>query len=91
FLLSIAWMHLWSLTLTIPKQQQLIGSVGNEERKKILAENSEAAFYEGKILASRFFIMKEFNKYSACIDTVMSEDFAVLDAVPEIYTGMPVE
>jgi hypothetical protein len=35
--------------------------------------------------------MKEFNKYSACIDAVMSEDFAVLGAVPEIYTGMPVE
>jgi hypothetical protein len=91
FLLSLAWMHLWSLTLTIPKQQQLIGTVDSEERKKILAENSEAAFYEGKILASRFFIMKEFNKYSAYIDAVMSEDRAVLDAVDEIYTGMPVE
>jgi alkylation response protein AidB-like acyl-CoA dehydrogenase len=90
FLLSLAWMHLWSLTLTIPKQQQLIGTVSNEERKKILAENSEAAFYEGKVLASRFFIMKEFNKYSAYIDAVMSEDTAVLDAVDDIYTGMPV-
>jgi hypothetical protein len=88
FLLSLAWMHLWSLTLIIPKQKQLLGTASNEERKKILSENSEAAFYEGKILASRFFIMKEFNKYSSYIDAVMSDDTAVLDAFEDIYTGM---
>ncbi len=87
-LLSYAWMHLRSLTICIPKLDEIRGA---DEPDKAVSENSEAAFYRGKILASRYFIGTEFGKYPGVINAVLAEDDSVVEAVPEIFTGAPDE
>jgi alkylation response protein AidB-like acyl-CoA dehydrogenase len=54
YMLAIAWMHLWSLTLTAPKVK---GSAPEN-----LADG-EGAFSRGKTDASRFFLLSEFPKF----------------------------
>jgi hypothetical protein len=48
YMLVIAWMHLWSLTITMPKMKELVGDKKGEERDQLLKDNSEAAFYTEK-------------------------------------------
>jgi len=45
FPLVLAWLHLWSLTITTPKRTAILGDAKGEERQKIFSENSEAAYY----------------------------------------------
>jgi alkylation response protein AidB-like acyl-CoA dehydrogenase len=87
-LLSYAWMHLRSLTVATPELDKI---VGEDEPDKVISENSEAAFYRGKILASRYFIGTEFGKYSGIIKALLAEDDSVIESVPEIFTGAPDE
>jgi alkylation response protein AidB-like acyl-CoA dehydrogenase len=60
FMLALAWMHLWSLTLTLPRLEALTGGRGPEGAAP---EGGEAAFYHGKAEASRFFLLSEFPKF----------------------------
>ncbi len=87
-LLSYAWMHLRSLTIAIPKFNEIRGET---EPDAAISENSEAAFYRGKILASRYFIGTEFRKYGGIIDALLSDDDSVIESRPEIFTGAPDE
>jgi alkylation response protein AidB-like acyl-CoA dehydrogenase len=87
FMLSLAWMHLWSMMITLPKMKELVGDVKGEEREKLLEDNLEAAFYSGKVLSSQFFIGVEFPKYFGRIDSILNGDTAVIKASSAIFTG----
>jgi alkylation response protein AidB-like acyl-CoA dehydrogenase len=87
FVLSLAWMHLWSMMITLPKMKELVGDVKGEEREKLLEDNLEAAFYSGKVLSSQFFIGVEFPKYFGRIDSILNGDTAVIKASSAIFTG----
>jgi len=63
FPLVVAWLHLWSLTITIPKSRELLGDAKGADRKKILETNPEAAYYNGRVLSAQFFIGAEFPKF----------------------------
>lgn len=58
----LAWLHLESLTLIIPKMKELVGGLKGKERNEFLEENDEAAYYSGKVLSSQFYISSEFQK-----------------------------
>ncbi len=87
FVLSLAWMHLWSLTITLPKMKELVGDVKGEEREKLLEDNQEAAYYTGKVLSSQFFIGVEFPKYFGRVDSLLNNEAAVIKASKAIFTG----
>lgn len=87
-LLSYAWMHLRSLTVAIPKFDEI---KGEDEIDEVISNNNEGAFYRGKILASHYFIGTEFGKYTGIINAVLSEDNSINQAAPEIFTGAPEE
>lgn len=87
YMLVIAWMHVWSLTLTMPKMKQLVGDKKGEERDKLLKDNQEAAFYTGKVLASQFYLGAEFPKYFGRIEALLWGESAVIKASDEIFTG----
>lgn len=91
FMLTMAWMHLWSMTICTPKMKKLVGDVKGEERDKLLAENGEAAFYTGKVLSGQFYIGYEFPKYFGKLDVINGGENAVLKASPAIFTGAPEE
>ncbi len=87
YMLIIAWMHIWSLRLTIPKMKELVGEKKGDERTQLLKENQEAAFYSGKVLASQFYLGAEFPKYFGKIEAILSGESAVIKASDEIFTG----
>ena len=87
--LTLAWLHLWSLTLTLPKMKSLVGDKKGEDRKKFLENNNEAAYYTGRVLSSQFFIGTEFPKFFGRVEALMFDDISILRAENSIFTGAP--
>jgi alkylation response protein AidB-like acyl-CoA dehydrogenase len=83
----LAWMHLWSLTITTPKLKELIGDAKGEDRQKIIDENEEAAYYNGRVLSSQFFIGADFPKFFGRADCILSGESAVIKASTPCFTG----
>ncbi len=91
FMISLAWMHLESLIICIPKANELTGAVKGAERDKLLAENPEAAYYTGKVLSGQFFIGYEYPEYFGKLDSIMGGESAIIKASSAVFTGAPEE
>lgn len=87
FKLTLAWTHLWALTVAIPKMKEIIGDLKGDERNKLLEENNEAAFYSGRVLSAQFYLGAEFPKYFGMIETILFGETAVLKASDPSFTG----
>ena len=90
-MVSYAWMHLWSMTLCIPELKKISGGMKGAELEKFAADNAEAAFYQGKILSARFYIGSEFRKFFSLVDSITSDETAVLETGSAYFTGAPEE
>jgi hypothetical protein len=91
YMVAIAWCHLWSLTKTLPKMKELVGDTKGADRDKLLAENDEAAFYTGKVLASQFYIGSEFPKFFGRAKAIKWNETATIKATDPVFTGAPLE
>lgn len=91
YMMAMAWVHLWSLTITLPKLKAIAGDLKGAERNKLLQDNSEAAFYQGKVLSSQFYIGVEMPKYFGKIDSLLGGEAAVIKATPDVFTGALME
>jgi len=87
FPLISAWLHLWSMTITIPKMKALVGDLKGADRKKLLADNDEAAYYSGRVLSSQFYIASEFPKFFGKVECIMNNDISAIVASADIFTG----
>ncbi len=87
FPLISAWLHLWSLTITIPKMKALVGDAKGADRKKLLADNDEAAYYSGRVLSAQFYIASEFPKFFGKVECIMNNDISAIVASSDIFTG----
>ncbi len=86
-MLAHAWMHLWSLTITIPKLKAIAKDISGEKVVNIVKDNSEAAYYYGRILSARYYLGAEFKHYSGYLDYITSGEQAVVEAFEDIFTG----
>jgi alkylation response protein AidB-like acyl-CoA dehydrogenase len=91
FPLVLAWLHLWSLTITTPRVKAFFGEAKGEERRKIISENSEAAYYGGRVLSSQFYIGAEFPKFFGRMECIMGNEGAALKVASENFSGAPKE
>jgi len=91
YIIAIAWMHIWSMTLTKPEMDKLTGDLKGDARDAFLADNSEAAFYTGKVLSSQFYLGTELPKFIGRAQGVLFNEGAVGKSSPDIFTGMPAE
>jgi len=87
FPLISAWLHLWSMTITIPKMKALVGDLKGADRKKLLADNAEAAYYSGRALSSQFYIASEFPKFFGKVECIMNNDISAIVASADVFTG----
>jgi hypothetical protein len=87
FPLIVAWLHLWSLTITLPKSRALVGDAKGADRKKILDDNDEAAYYSGRVLSSQFFIGAEFPKFFGMVECIMNNEGAAIKVDSANFTG----
>ncbi len=87
FMLVLAWLHLWSLSITMPKLKELVGDAKGEDRKKIIEENLEAAYYSGRVLSSQFFIGSEFPTYFGKVECILNNELAAIKTSSATFTG----
>ncbi len=85
--LALAWVHLWSLTLTVPKMKEIIGDKKGADRDKLLEDNMEAAYYSGKVLSSQSFIGTELPKFFGMAEAILFDDASVVKATQPIFSG----
>jgi hypothetical protein len=87
--LTMAWMHIWSLTLTLPRVSSLTGGSNGDTLEAILERDKEAAFYYGKACASEFWLATEFPKYFGKIEAILQTD--KLSVLPEaaVFSTVP--
>ncbi len=82
-----AWMHLWSLSIAVPKLKALAGDIAGEKVVAKVKDNAEAAFYYGKILSDRFYLGTELKHLPGYLDYITSEETALGDSFEEVFTG----
>ncbi len=91
FMMSIAWAHLWSLILTVPKRKEIVGDKKGADLEAFLADNAEAAYYNGRVLSAQFYLGAEFPKYFGKIEAILFGEAAVIKASDPCFTGAPLE
>ncbi len=83
-----AWMHLWSMTVAIPKLKAIAGDIAGEKVVAVVKDNAEAAFYYGKILSNKFYLGTELKHLTGYLDYITAgEAAAVNGCFEEIFTG----
>jgi hypothetical protein len=87
YMLTLAWLHLWSLTITIPQMKKLFGDAKGDDRNKIMNDNAEAAYYNGRVLSSQFYIGAEFPKFFGKADCILGGETAVIKSNAACFTG----
>ena len=90
-MLAHAWMHLWALTIAIQKMHALVGERRGEEREKFIDGNYEAAYYSGRVLSAQYYIGAIFQNYFGKVDSILSEETAIIKSSEAIFTGAPEE
>lgn len=88
YMLALAWMHVWSLSVTVPALAKRTGGVAKEVSGDPARGDDEAAFYYGKVLASRHYLCNEFPKYRALVETVLTGEACALDLHEGIFAGV---
>jgi len=86
-MLVLAWLHLESLTITIPKVRSLMSHLEGERRDQHLATDTEAAYYWGRALSSQFYIASEFPKFFGKIACIMNAETASITATSDVFSG----
>ncbi|HDS05819.1 MAG TPA: acyl-CoA dehydrogenase [Deltaproteobacteria bacterium] len=86
-MLAHAWMHLWSLTITVPKLKEIAGDISGEKALSKAKDNAEAAYYYGRILSARYYLGSEFKHFEGYLNYITSGEQAVIEAFDEIFTG----
>jgi len=87
-MMVLAFLHLESLTITVPKSRELTGDLKGADRAKLLESNDDAAYYSGRGLSSPFYISSEFPKFFGKAECVMMSDIAPLAASSAMFTGL---
>jgi hypothetical protein len=83
-----AWMHLWSMSVAIPKLKAIAGDIVGEAVMAVAKENAEAAFYCGKILSDRFYLGTELKHLYGYLDYITAGETATVNECFEnIFTG----
>jgi hypothetical protein len=83
-----AWMHLWSMTVAVPKLKGIAGDIEGEKVTAVVKDNAEAAFYYGKILSGKFYLSTELKHLYGYLGYITGGDpAAVNECFEEVFTG----
>ena len=87
-----AWMHLWSMTIALPKLKAIAGDISGEKVIATVKDNAEAAFYYSKILSDKFYLGTELKHLTGYLDYITAgEPATVNECFEEIFTGALVQ
>lgn len=75
---TLGWMHLWQLNIAHKKLANILKDKTDDEKKKTVLKNKEAAFYHGKILGAHYYIGSLLKRAFGKFKQLKSEDEAAL-------------
>ncbi len=90
-MLAHAWLHLWSLTITMKKMKELVGDLKGDDRNKLINDNLEAAYYSGRVLSAQYYIADCFPAFFGRVESILSGESDVVKFTDAIFTGAPEE
>jgi alkylation response protein AidB-like acyl-CoA dehydrogenase len=82
-----AWMHLWSMSIAVPKLKAIAGDIAGEKVIATVKNNAEAAFYYGKIVSGRFYLGSELKHLYGYLDYITAGESAVGESFEDMFTG----
>jgi alkylation response protein AidB-like acyl-CoA dehydrogenase len=86
-MLSYAFIQLWAMTKVAPKAKELSGDKKGADLEKLLADNTEAAYYVGRLLSAQFYIGAEFMKFFGKCEYILAGESAVVKVTSPIFSG----
>ncbi|MBN1665308.1 MAG: acyl-CoA dehydrogenase [Deltaproteobacteria bacterium] len=82
-----AWMHLWSMSVAVPKLKAIAGDIDGEKAAAAAKDNAEAAYYYGKILSGKFYLTNEIKHLDGYLAYIDAGGATVNDVFEDIFTG----
>jgi len=86
-MMTYAWMHLWGMSVAIPKMKEIVWGKTEKEREAFLKENFEASYYTGRVRSGEFYIGSEFQKFFGRIKYIISNNRSVVKSSETTFTG----
>ena len=86
-LLTYGWMHLKGLTRAIPRHAELLAGHSPDTLETFLDNDSEAAFYTGRVLSGKFFLGSEIYRLFGLAESLLSGERVVTEAMAPVFTG----
>jgi alkylation response protein AidB-like acyl-CoA dehydrogenase len=85
---TVGWLLLWQAVIAQQKLTQLLQEKGLSEKdglEKLIEENSEAAFYGGKLASARYFLSTVVSQAQSKADVIKRADKAALEIAEESF------
>ncbi|HOD15163.1 MAG TPA: acyl-CoA dehydrogenase [Spirochaetota bacterium] len=86
----LGWLLFWQAGLAAPRLDALFGAASvnaadRSQRDAFMKENSEAAFYNGKLLSARYYLKHVLPQAEAMAKAIKSEDLSPVEIGPECF------
>jgi len=78
-MLCLAWMHVWSLSITVPRMKDQGKDVAGSELTQ------DEVFYRSRTLSSRFYLGTEFPKFFGKVQGILSGEEALIQADSTVF------
>jgi len=83
----IGWLHLWQLSLTQEKLEQIVNGTSGDEAIKAVKKKKADAFYYGKVLSAQYFIGTVLKRTISKFDEIAAPADPVLEMFDKAFTG----
>lgn len=84
----MGWMLLWRAAISSPKLERIVGELNAEQRAEKFAKDKNAAFYEGQIESTHYFINAVLPITLGRLAAVRAGEEAVLEITERGFGGM---
>ncbi len=84
----LGWMHLWQCTVAYTRLMKIFkdrGVVTGDEKEEVIRDNQDAAFYQGKIVSSTYYINENMKTIESRVQIIMSGNDAPLRMFEESF------
>jgi len=89
----LGWMHLWQLSIAHRRLSEIFekaNALTEDEKRAVINDNREAAFYSGKVHSARFFISKVLPLVEGKVKSIKDDDFAALQIEEVAFSELAV-
>jgi hypothetical protein len=84
----VAWMLLWRASAALPALEKKLGKADADARRKKIASNKTAAFYDGQVKSAAFFINTVLPVTMGRMEAIMDGDDSAIEMADASFGGI---